>query len=795
MRRRLFSFRVLLVAVFCLGLLAAAIPIALCVYELSNLRYSITRIKQASAYSRQARNVIDKIGHSLMSFTAIALDLTPEERHKVLAETDQHFRKFGAAVEEVRKFAANFVSERQKQDLNQAIVLIAHSWEEIRDQSDKGLSAPEKTYHFLSITGATKVARDVLISIEVSATRAAEDATHSSFVRLEHAGGLLIWIILLGGTISICTSFGIYHFATERKANDELQKKNEELLRRDQELSDQNERFNAALDNMSQGLCMFDGEQRLIVCNQRYASMYGLSADQVNPGTTLRQILKYRIANGIYAEASAEEYLDERQGWVTRGLAANKTQELSDGRTITITHQPMSGGGWLTTHEDTTDYRRIQNRLAHLAHHDELTGLPNRLLLRERMGEALKRAGRGDGFALLCLDLDNFKDVNDTLGHPIGDELLKTVAQRLGGCTRETDTIARLGGDEFAIIQDSRSQPGDAEALARRICEVISAPFDLAGQQIVSGASIGIAVAPGDSIDANQLLKYADMALYRAKSEGRGTYRCFEPEMETNLKDRHALGLDLRKAIANSELEVYYQPIINLETNEVSSFEALLRWHHPARGMVSPAQFIPIAEEIGLISQFGKWVLRQACSEAKSWPNGINVAVNVSPVQFRSGDLVQAITTALLESGLPASRLELEITESVLLQDDEGTLDVLHHLRELGLRISLDDFGTGYSSLSYLQKFPFDKIKIDASFISDLSNGDHGIGIVRAVVGLASRLGVATTAEGVETEEQLKIIRAEGCTEVQGYLFSYPRPAKDVSDILRQHSQEVESAA
>jgi predicted signal transduction protein with EAL and GGDEF domain len=358
------------------------------------------------------------------------------------------------------------------------------------------------------------------------------------------------------------------------------------------------------------------------------------------------------------------------------------------------------------------------------------------------------------------------------------------VALRLRSCLRETDTIARLGGDEFAIIQTEIASPSDVASLASRIRDALTAPYELDGHQVPADVSIGISVAPDDTVESGQLLKNADMALYRSKAEGRGTFRFFEPQMDERVKTRRTLELDLRNAIVNGEFELYYQPLVNLERHEISACETLLRWHHPTRGMVAPAEFIPMAEETGLINQLGEWVLRQACLEAATWPDEIAVAVNLSPVQFKNQNLALLVVSALAQSGLPARRLELEITEAVLLQNNEATLATLHRLRDLGVRIAMDDFGTGYSSLSYLRSFPFDKIKIDRSFIHDIADKDESGAIVQAVTSLASRLNMATTAEGVETEAQLRMIQALGCTEMQGYLYSRPVPAKDLVPLL-----------
>jgi len=569
-------------------------------------------------------------------------------------------------------------------------------------------------------------------------------------------------------------------------------KKAEEAFHQQKEaLHIQNEHFNAALANMSQGLCMFDSKQRVIVSNERYATIYGLVPEQLKPGTTLEQIMEHRIAKGIYAGENPEEFRSRLQQTLANGVKSSKVVELSDGRSIAMTHIPMPGGGWLTTQEDITDYRKIEKRLAHLAHHDALTDLPNRVLLRDQMELEIKRARRGDAFALLYLDLDGFKDVNDTFGHTIGDQLLKIVGERLRICVRKTDMVARLGGDEFAIVQTSANQPEDATALAKRICKVISAPYELGQNEVVVEMSVGITIAAKEGSDYEQLLKHADLALYRAKKDSPGSYCFFEPEMEAGVKDRHALALDLRKALAADQFELYYQPLVDLQDSKISGFEALIRWHHPERGMISPTEFIPIAEETGLINQIGEWVIHQACTEAVNWPDNIKVAVNVSPVQFRSGDILQIVNNALATSRLPASNLEIEITENVWLQDKDATLAILHQLRNLGVKIAMDDFGTGYSSLSYLQSFPFDKIKIDASFVKDVTKTDDGIGIVQAVISIATRLGATTVAEGVETEEQLNIVRKEGCTQAQGFLFARPMPSSEISlAFLRQLTNE-----
>ncbi|HEY4254138.1 MAG TPA: EAL domain-containing protein [Roseomonas sp.] len=429
--------------------------------------------------------------------------------------------------------------------------------------------------------------------------------------------------------------------------------------------------------------------------------------------------------------------------------------------------------------------RRSEAIIAHLAHHDALTGLANRTLLRVRLNDAVARARRGEACAVLCLDLDNFKDVNDTLGHPIGDQLLRAVTLRLQAGIREVDTIARLGGDEFAIVLTSLRQADDAGLLAQRLIESLSTPFDLEGHHVVVNVSVGIALTPGDGLDSDLLLKNADLALYRAKAAGRGCFRYYEQEMNAHAQLRRLLQVDLHRAIRASEFELFYQPQVDLLTRRVTGFEALLRWRHPERGLIMPERFIPLAEETRAIVPLGDWVLQRACAEAAGWPGGQKVAVNLSPVQFASGNLPASVATALAASGLDPARLELEITEMVLLRDTEATLAALHALRELGVAIALDDFGTGYSSLGYLQRFPFDRVKIDRSFISHLGQSRESNAIVQSVIDLCAAINMSTTAEGVETEEQYRILCAGGCTEAQGYLFGRPSATAEVPTLQR----------
>jgi diguanylate cyclase (GGDEF)-like protein len=543
------------------------------------------------------------------------------------------------------------------------------------------------------------------------------------------------------------------------------------------------QRLDTAVNNMTQGLLFFDSSQRLVICNQRYVEMFGVSREVIKPGCTFRELLMHRQQTGTFTD-NVDEYCRYIDGKLKEGEAFQRILVTADGRSIQVLYQPLADGGWVTTLEDFTERKRAEERIAHLAHYDALTDLPNRALFRDHLERELKKISRGGQLAVLYIDIDEFKGVNDSLGHPVGDELLKAVASRLGGCVRASDFVARLGGDEFAIVQTAVKTPSDVMDLVIRIFAAIRAPVECLGHQLVTDASIGIALAPRDGNDLDQLLKNADLAMYGAKSDGRRTYRFFEREMDARVRVRRALELDLRQAIADGEFEIEYQPVVDLRSGAVSGCEALLRWRHPRRGMISPAEFIPVAEDTGLIGQLGEWVLHEACAEAANWPDHISLAVNVSPVQFRNQTLALHVASALATSRLAANRLELEITEAVLIRDDEAALAVLHQLRAIGVRIALDDFGTGYSSLSYLQRFPFDKIKIDRCFIDDLVRADGSSSIVQAVVNIATARNMTTTAEGVETEAQRDALRALGCTEMQGWLFSKAVPAAELRRML-----------
>jgi len=681
-------------------------------------------------------------------------------------------------------------------------------------------------------------------------------------------------------------------------------------------------RLDTALNNMTQGLVLYDASARVVICNQRYIDMYGLSTEVVKPGCLFYDLIRYRKETGSF-DGDVEQFCSSVLRNVALGKVTHSTLRAADGRTVLIVNKPLAHGGWVATIEDiterrnleeerdrnyaflnqiidhiptqitvkdardrryllvnrvaethfglsrdaivgksvfdvfpketadivtadddaalqsvnglflderpwqsqalgkrfitsrrigipdqtgetryiinvvddVTDRRRADEKIAHLAHYDALTDLPNRALFREQIERELRRTGRGGQFALLYIDIDKFKGINDSLGHHVGDELLKTVAARIRGCIRETDLIARLGGDEFAVIQTDVGDTDDVVDFVTRIHEVIRQPYHCSGHQLSTDASIGIAMAPRDGTDLDQLMKNADLAMYGAKADGRRTHRFFEPEMDARAQARLTMERDLRQALADGGFEIHYQPLVDLLHDEVTGCEALLRWKHPERGMISPAEFIPVAEDTGLIVELGEWVLKTACTEAASWPDHVRLAVNVSPVQLKCQTLALKIISALQASGLAANRLELEITEAVLIRDDEAALAILHQLRAIGVRIALDDFGTGYSSLSYLKRFPFDKIKIDRCFVSDIAEVDGSSAIVQAVVNIAAARNMTTTAEGVETPEQKQMLRALGCTEMQGYLFSAAKPGPEVRQLFGTRRERTTAVA
>jgi diguanylate cyclase (GGDEF)-like protein len=605
-----------------------------------------------------------------------------------------------------------------------------------------------------------------------------------------------------GGTVGIRTDITVLKAALTdlaaanaraTQAVADMQVQNAALTERDLALRTQNMLFDAALNNMSQGLLMVDSDRRLIVFNNRFLEIFRLPSDVVAVGMTTAALFHTIESAGALSRAAVQHICRHQEDLAGSDRSGKFVTIDDDHLALSIAQCPLADGGWVATYEDVTEQHSNERRIHFMAHHDGLTGLPNRAMLRIKVDEALGQLQKsGGGLALLYLDLDKFKYVNDTLGHPAGDELLKMVARRLQTCVRETDVVARFGGDEFAVLCVARDLPIVAVALAQRIVESLNASYQL-GQRLVNvGVSIGIAIATDSSEDCNTLLKNADMALYRVKSQGRGAYCIFEAELEARLLARLTSEAELRTAVELGQFEVHYQPIVDLHVDEICGYEALLRWQHPTRGIVAPAQFIPLAEELGLIKPIGAWLFHQACTDAVKFLGGATVAVNLSPTQLEDERIVETVRSALSTSGLDPARLEIEITESALLTNSILTIGLLARLHELGVSIALDDFGTGYSSLSYLRSFPFDKIKIDRLFISEMATRDDCTAIVSSVVGLAGKLGMTTTAEGVETAEQLNLVRELGCSSVQGYLLGRPLPVTAVAQYRSEHIRDLD---
>ncbi len=645
------------------------------------------------------------------------------------------------------------------------------------------------------VRGAALVV-DVGIPVDMALMRWRRSATLAAFGTVGAAGALLLLLFMLLQQLRRLEQSR----ASLRTRNDELTRIAGALQQSEAHLDAKSRELATTLASMEQGLMMVDAQGIVAVYNTRVTELLELPPELMAKRPPLSELAALQAADGIFALMEKARQTPAPGKDLRRNPAAallcSGEYRLSNGSIVEVRCVPLApGGGIVATFDDVTARRHAEQQVAFMARHDTLTRLPNRVSFVDRLEHAIANAGRGGLAAILCLDLDHFKNINDTLGHPVGDSLLRAVADRLSACVRQVDLVARFGGDEFAVVQADAERVEDVGLLAQRIIEVLSLPYELGAHQVVVGVSIGIALIPADGADPDILLKNADIALYRAKSDGRGVFRFFEPAMDARLQERRQLEFDLHHAMTHHEFELFYQPLIDLAKDRICGFEALLRWHHPTRGLLEPKHFVMLTEEMALIVPLGEWALREACHEAAGWPDDVRVSVNLSPVQFRCHDLVQTVAAALKDSGLPGRRLDLEITEAVLLHNSDDVLGILHGLRALGVRISMDDFGTGYSSLSYLRSFPFDKIKIDQSFVHDLSDNADAAAIVRAVARLGTSLGMATTAEGVETVEQLVRLREEGCTEVQGYFFSRPQPASEVAGLLQRHDHRMFSAA
>ncbi|WP_086996587.1 putative bifunctional diguanylate cyclase/phosphodiesterase [Rhizobium sullae] len=542
--------------------------------------------------------------------------------------------------------------------------------------------------------------------------------------------------------------------------------------------------FALVLDNLPLGLSVFDSAQRLTLCNGRFRQIFGFSDDQAVPGVPVQALSTNIHGKERKVARSAFRSKDERTAPPGQGKIRRREWLMDDGRVILSVVTVLPDGSNIAIHSDITEERKAAERIAHLAHHDPLTGLPNRIRFREQVDAALSERAPDEQIALVHLNLDRFKSINNTMGVSTGDTILRQVAERIRASAGSENMLARLGSDEFAILQRGRQQPWNVTALADQIRRELSEPFFRGDKQIELSVSMGIAVAPEDGAETDVLLRNAGVALSQAKADGRKRERFFTSEMASRIQARHALEADLRLALQNDEFELHYQPLYDLRQQRICGFEALVRWNHPTRGRVAPMEFIPLAEEVGLVVDIGRWVLKKACSEAACWPEDIKIAVNVSAIQFTSSDLLADVDEAVAEAAISPARLELEITESVLMENLGDTLPILHALKERGTRISMDDFGTGYSSLSYLSSFPFDKIKIDKSFVSGIAENKEAYAIMHAIILLGDALGMRVTVEGVETAEQKSLLESEECDEIQGYYISPPAPAPDVARLL-----------
>jgi diguanylate cyclase (GGDEF)-like protein len=645
--------------------------------------------------------------------------------------------------------------------------------------------SPDSPWHNVAtLGGGTYRGRDTAGAFQIGASRPAAKYPIFVNVAVPESAALANWesrtTFIAAGTLLIVVC-PVFLLLMLRKLLESVIKSERSLDQNARELAQLNTRLDLAFNNMSQGLCFFDGARRLIVCNRRFVEMYDLSVEQVRPGMSLESIVDLRFQAGTSPKMSRDEYLQWRDSISVSDKPSDTIVELNNGNFVRISHIPMPDGGWVATHEDVTASKRDEARISYMAHHDALTGLASRSSFTEAM-QAAKTSldDHGHPFGVLMLDLDRFKAINDTMGHAAGDILLKEVARRLRKVSAAGDIVARLGGDEFAIITFGASIDGDqplrdrAIALAGRALDVINEPFLIDDKTVFVGTSIGIALAPDHGVQTEDLVKKADLALYRSKAKGRNVYNLFDPQMMQETSELHRLEADMRAGLSRSEFEVHYQPIIDARTKKIAGAEALVRWRHPEHGLISPAKFIPLAESTGLIIPLGDLVLNRSCRDAIGWPAELKVAVNLSAVQFRKTNLFDVIMCALLESGLPPERLEVEVTQSVLLENESEYAALLHQLKSIGVSVALDGFGTGYSSLSYLKQFPFDNIKIDRSFTADIAEHEGSMAIVSAIIGLSRGLDMITTAEGIETERQFEIMRAAGVTLAQGSLFGRP---------------------
>ncbi|MGI9423904.1 MAG: putative bifunctional diguanylate cyclase/phosphodiesterase [Hyphomicrobiaceae bacterium] len=783
-----------------------AIPVLFAVESLRSTQGAVVDSRQHDTVLEATFEVRSKVEKHLLYFAASALDLNDRERQAMLRKANRHLREFRDAITKLSEGTNDQLLPAEREGLQTGISELLHNWEEINGNLNEGMSNVEKTWHFLSMVENFERLNNVLLGLHKRVASEHDDGLREIFTNIEMAILTIVGLMIVGTSLASIGLGGSNFLLNTSKAqaaqlqdsNDllrhreetlrlqaiQLRESNDLLKRREEALRIQTDRFSSAIEHMAQGLCMIDKNHRLITWNKAFAEMYAIPANLLQEGLPYLAVLEYRIKSGS-APKNCADFVNRELGTNDSTDAHGEICELPDGRFISSSYEQTPEGGLLATHRDVTKRRQSEQQIIHLAHHDGLTSLLNRRFFVERLDDELKEAKSGKGLALFAIDLDDFKLANDKFGHAAGDLVLQTVASRLKECTRSHDLIARVGGDEFAVVLPGESSQEAVTKFASRLVDELSRPYDFEGQIIEIGSSVGAAMAPHDACEADGLMKTADVALYEAKNEGRNRFRLFSAELLDKMLERRELEEALGHAQERGQFELHYQPIICARSGLVVGMEALVRWSHPELGAIPPTKFIPIAEDLGLMGKLGTWVIERACLDAAQWPSPIRVAVNVSAAQIHSRTLELDVAVALGKSCLPGDRLELEITESVLLDDEDKVLTTIDSIQELGVSVSMDDFGTGFSSLSYLHKYPLDKIKIDRSFIADLPGSNYSQSIVRTIVSLAKSLGMSTTAEGIETAEQLALLKEEGCDQLQGYLISKAVPAASAVELIR----------